>query len=197
VYGLAGLIERWGGETRNLGILPDRADAIAQIAERAVDADLIVTLGGASVGEHDLVQRALGPEGFVLDFWKIAMRPGKPLIFGRLGATPLLGLPGNPVSSYVCALVFLKPAVAALLGISIVPKTFEVRLAAALPENDSRQDYLRARIVRREGQLWAQPFPMQDSSMQKVLAEADALIVRAPHAAAAKAGDAAFALPLE
>jgi molybdopterin molybdotransferase len=197
VYGLAGLIERWGGESRNLGILPDRADAIAQIAERAVDADLIVTLGGASVGEHDLVQRALGPEGFVLDFWKIAMRPGKPLIFGRLGTTPLLGLPGNPVSSYVCALVFLKPAVAALLGISIVPETFEVRLAAALPENDNRQDYLRARIVRREGELWAEPFPLQDSSMQKMLAEADALIVRAPHAAAANAGDTAFALPLE
>ncbi|HEY1637712.1 MAG TPA: gephyrin-like molybdotransferase Glp [Rhizomicrobium sp.] len=197
VYGLAGLIERWGGETRNLGILPDRADAIAQIAERAVDADLIVTLGGASVGEHDLVQRALGPEGFVLDFWKIAMRPGKPLIFGRLGTTPLLGLPGNPVSSYVCALVFLKPAMAALLGISIVPETFDVRLAAALPENDRRQDYLRARIVRREGELWAEPFPLQDSSMQKVLAEADALIVRAPHAAAANTGDMAFALPLE
>jgi molybdopterin molybdotransferase len=197
VYGLVGLIERWGGETRNLGILPDRADAIAQIGECAVDADLIVTLGGASVGEHDLVQGALGPEGFVLDFWKIAMRPGKPLIFGRLGTTPLLGLPGNPVSSYVCALVFLKPAMAALLGISIVPETFDVRLAAALPENDRRQDYLRARIVRREGELWAEPFPLQDSSMQKVLAEADALIVRAPHAAAANAGDMAFALPLE
>jgi molybdopterin molybdotransferase len=149
------------------------------------------------VGEHDLVQRALGPEGFVLDFWKIAMRPGKPLIFGRLNTTPLLGLPGNPVSSYVCALVFLKPAMAALLGISIVPETFDVRLAAALPENDRRQDYLRARIVRREGELWAEPFPLQDSSMQKVLAEADALIVRAPHAAAANTGDMAFALPLE
>jgi molybdopterin molybdotransferase len=197
VYGLTGLIEKWGGETYNLGILPDRAEAIAQIAERAAGADLIVTLGGASVGEHDLVQRALGPKGFVLDFWKIAMRPGKPLIFGRLGATPLLGLPGNPVSSYVCALLFLKPAIAALLGLSAAPETFAVRLAAGLPENDSRQDYLRARVVRRDGELWAEPFSVQESSMQKVLAEADALIVRAPHAAAAASGDRALALPLE
>jgi molybdopterin molybdotransferase len=197
VYGLAGLIEKWGGETRNLGILPDRADAIAQIAESAPNADLIVTLGGASVGEHDLVQRALGPKGFALDFWKIAMRPGKPLIFGRLGGTPLLGLPGNPVSSYVCALLFLKPAMAALLGLSAARETFPVRLASALPENDSRQDYLRARLLRRDGEVWAEPFPIQDSSMQKVLAEADALIVRAPLAARAEAGEMATAIPLE
>lgn len=196
-YGLIGLIETWGGETRHVAILPDRVEAIARIVELAASADLIVTLGGASVGEHDLVQWSLGPEGFVLDFWKIAMRPGKPLIFGRLGATPLLGLPGNPVSSYVCALLFLKPAIAALLGMPTVTETIAVRLSAGLPQNDSRQDYLRARLFRRDGELWAETFPIQDSSMQKALAQADALIMRAPHVAAAKAGDMTIAILLE
>src|SRR6202012_145741 len=110
------MIEAWGGEAIDLGIFPDDIDAIATIAEKVTSADLIVTLGGASVGDHDLIQKALGPKGFALDFWKIAMRPGKPLIFGHLKDTPLLGLPGNPVSAYVCALLFLKPAMAQLLG---------------------------------------------------------------------------------
>ena len=115
-YALSALIETWGGETLDLGILPDTMEAIGAIAERASGADLIVTMGGASVGDHDLIQKALGPKGFALDFWKIAMRPGKPLIFGKLGATPLLGLPGNPVSTLVCAILFLRPAIAAMLG---------------------------------------------------------------------------------
>src|SRR5204862_1448433 len=130
--GLCAMIAKWGGTTVDLGILPDTMDAVGSIAEKAKGTDLVLTIGGASVGDHDLVQRALGPRGFTLDFWKIAMRPGKPLIFGRLGETPLLGLPGNPVSSYVCALLFLKPAIAAVLGTSTETEIIEMRLATAL-----------------------------------------------------------------
>jgi molybdopterin molybdotransferase len=188
-YGLSAMVAGWGGETLDLGILPDRIEAIEQIAERAADADLIVTLGGASVGDHDLIQKALGPKGFALDFWKIAMRPGKPLIFGRLGATPLLGLPGNPVSTLVCAILFLQPAIAALLGTSTeVPQT-TARLVKALATNDTRQDYVRAKLSQRDGETWVEAFSVQDSSMLSALAEADALIVRAPHAPAAAEGE--------
>ena len=197
LYSIEVLIARWGGQTINLGILPDRIELVAQIADRATEVDLVVTLGGASVGDHDLVQRALGPKGFTLDFWKIAMRPGKPLIFGHLGAAPLLGLPGNPVSSYVCALLFLKPAIAAMLGSAEEQPFTTARLASDLAANDSRRDYLRARLSRRDGGLWVKPMPVQDSSMQKVLAEADCLVVRAPHAPAATAGDTVTVLPLE
>lgn len=197
VYALSAQITKWGGEPCSLGILPDRIESIAAIADEAASADLIVTLGGASVGEHDLIQRALGPKGFELDFWKIAMRPGKPLIFGRLGRTPLLGLPGNPVSSFVCALLFLKPAIAALLGASIENRTVTAKAGAGLKANDSRQDYIRARLVGGEGHLWADPFSVQDSSMQKVLAEADALIVRAPHAPAVERGGDVPIIPLD
>lgn len=197
LYCLEALIARWGGESISLGILPDRIDSIATIADRASEADLVLTLGGASVGDHDLVQRALGPKGFTLDFWKIAMRPGKPLIFGHLGATPLLGLPGNPVSSYVCGLLFLKPAIAAMLGSAHEQPFATARLASDLAANDSRQDYVRAQFSRRKGELWVKPMSVQDSSMQKALAEADCLVLRAPHAPAAATGDAVTVLPLE
>jgi molybdopterin molybdotransferase len=162
-----------------------------------LNADIVVTLGGASVGDHDLVQSALGPKGFVLDFWKIAMRPGTPLIFGNLGDTPLVGLPGNPVSSYVCALLFLRPAIATMLGTSVEQETMQARLASAMQRNDNRQDYVRARLFQRDGEWWADPFPVQDSSMQRVLADAGALIVRAPHAPAAPAGETVTVIPLE
>ena len=197
VYALAALIETAGGSVRDLGILPDRVESIQALAEHAADADLIVTLGGASVGEHDLIQRALEPKGFVLDFWKIAMRPGKPLIFGRLGTTPLLGLPGNPVSAYVCAVLFLKPAIAAMLGMTAQSEMLHARSATGLPANDTRQDYLRARLSRREGELWVEAFAVQDSSMQNALARADALIVRPPKTAAARIGDMLPLLLLE
>jgi molybdopterin molybdotransferase len=196
-YGLAAMIARWGGAPRDLGILPDTMEAIAGISELARGADLIVTLGGASVGDHDLVQRALGPKGFVLDFWKIAMRPGKPLIFGRLGDTPLLGLPGNPVSSLVCAMLFLKPAIAAMLGTDAKTELLSARLIRDLPANDPRQDYLRARTEIRDGECCVEVFDVQDSSMLSTLAKADALIVRIPNAPAAKAGDPVSILPLE
>ncbi|MEO8894534.1 MAG: gephyrin-like molybdotransferase Glp, partial [Rhizomicrobium sp.] len=175
VYGLNAMIAQWGGQPRDLGVLPDRSHAIAALAKE--QCDLLVTLGGASVGDHDLVQSALGPQGFALDFWKIAMRPGKPLIFGRLGATPLLGLPGNPVSSMVCALLFLKPAIAAMLGRKADIPLKHARLIGVLAANDGRQDYLRAAGEWRDGELWVRPFPTQDSSMLKVFSQADALIV--------------------
>ena len=196
-YGLAAMISHWGGTARDLGILPDTVEAVSAIAELAKDADLIVTLGGASVGDHDLVQKALGPKGFALDFWKIAMRPGKPLIFGKLGATPLLGLPGNPVSSLVCAMLFLKPAIAALLGESAKAELRSAKLLRDLPANDTRQDYLRARTEIRDGELCVEAFAVQDSSMLSILAKANALIVRSPNAPAAKAGDRVSILPLE
>jgi molybdopterin molybdotransferase len=195
-YGLSALIERWGGAVIDLGIVPDTVEAVAALPGRATGADLLVTLGGASVGEHDLIQTALGPEGFVLDFWKIAMRPGKPLIFGRLGRLPLMGLPGNPVSTLVCAILFLKPAIAAMLGTETDTPLLAARLASDLKANDTRRDYIRATLERRGGELWAAPFAIQDSSMLSALARADALIVRAPHAPAAAAGAPVDVLPL-
>jgi molybdopterin molybdotransferase len=196
-YALAAMIERWGGVAVDLGILPDTVDAVASIADKAADADLVVTLGGASVGDHDLVQEALGPRGFALDFWKIAMRPGKPLIFGKLCETPLLGLPGNPVSTLVCAILFLRPAVAAMLGADTSADAVTATLGAALPQNDGRQDYLRARIETKNGERVATAFAVQDSSMLSVLSRADGLIVRAPQAPAAAAGESVSVLMLE
>ncbi|HEY1612704.1 MAG TPA: gephyrin-like molybdotransferase Glp [Rhizomicrobium sp.] len=196
-YALAPLIAQWGGEPVDLGILPDAVDALQNIVDVAAKADVIVTMGGASVGDHDLVQRALAPMGFALDFWKIAMRPGKPLIFGALRGKPFLGLPGNPVSSFVCALLFLRPLIAGLLGTELDDTRIRARLATALPANDTRQDHLRARLVRRGGEIWAEPLPIQDSSMQSALALADALLIRPPHAAAANTGDWVEALSLE
>jgi len=195
VYGIAPLIAQWGGEARDLGILPDRPEAIAGLAREKCD--LLVTLGGASVGDHDLVQSALGGAGLELDFWKIAMRPGKPLIFGRLGNTPFLGLPGNPVSTLVCALLFLRPAIAAMLGEKTETAIRSGRLTGSLCANGERQNYVRARLEWRDGACWARPFPQQDSSMLKIFSEADALIVRKPHAPALKDGAPVEFLPLE
>jgi molybdopterin molybdotransferase len=188
-YGLSAMIAHWGGQPRDLGILPDQADAIGELPSLAAGADLIVTLGGASVGDHDLVRSALEPKGFVLDFWKIAMRPGKPLIFGRLGETPFVGLPGNPVSAFVCAMLFVRPAIAAMLGERGQRHPAFARTESALAANDSRQDYLRARLFTRDGELWTEAISVQDSSMMSALAAADCLIVRPPHALATQAGD--------
>ena len=194
-YGLSAMIHAWGGAPCDLGILPDTQAEIATIAD--AQADLIITLGGASVGDHDLVQSALGTTDFALDFWKIAMRPGKPLIFGRLGKMPLLGLPGNPVSTLVCAVLFVKQAVAAMLGTQCDTHTIAARLDGDLPANDARQGYLRAKLSIREGDYWTEAFNAQDSSMLRALALADALIVRAPHAPAAKSGDRVEVIALD
>ncbi len=186
-HALAAMLRAAGAEAVVLPIAPDDADAIATLAQGARGCDMLVTTGGASVGDHDLVQKALGPSGFALDFWKIAMRPGKPLIWGRLGETPMLGLPGNPVSALVCGVVFLLPAIAVLAGLPAAPTPTEAALAGVdLALNDQREDYLRCALV--DGV--ATPFSRQDSSMLKTLAQADALLIRAPHAPPLAAGGA-------
>ena len=200
-HGLAAFIRARGGEALVLPIAPDDRGAIAAAARGARGCGLLVTTGGASVGEHDLVQEALGPDGFQLDFWKVAMRPGKPLIWGDLGGVPLLGLPGNPVSALVCAYVFLAPVLAALQGLDPegAPPILPARLGAALPANDGRADHLRATLARRpgDGALVASAFARQDSSMVALLARADCLILRAPHAPAVPEGHDIRVIPLD
>jgi molybdopterin molybdotransferase len=187
--GISMLVRRAGGEPQDLGIAPDRKEAIGAAVDRAAGADVLVIIGGASVGEHDLVQAALVEKGMELDFWKIAMRPGKPLMVGTLGGMRVLGLPGNPVSALVCAILFLKPLLREMLGLPTRTDRVEATLSAPLPANDSRQDYLRARFETSNGERLVAPFPRQDSSMLATLAAADALIVRPAHAPAAAAGE--------
>ncbi|MBD8890709.1 molybdopterin molybdotransferase MoeA [Roseibium litorale] len=191
--GIAAMVEDCGGAVLDLGISPDDVGIMASHVRRAVEAkaDVLVTLGGASVGDHDLVQDVLGGEGMELAFWKIAMRPGKPLMAGHLGGTKVLGLPGNPVSSIVCALLFLKPLLAKMLNQpGQNERLLEAMVTADLRENDRRQDYIRALLSEdADGRLTVSPFPTQDSSMLSLLARAGALIVRPPHAPAAKSGD--------
>ena len=197
-HALAALVRAGGGDPLILPIAPDDSRAIAEAAQAARACDLLVTTGGASVGDHDLVQSALGPEGFTLDFWKIAMRPGKPLIWGRLGATPVLGLPGNPVSALVCSVLFLIPALDRLSGLpGHPPRTVRALAGADLPANDRRFDHLRARLESGpDGIPLAIPFALQDSSMMKTLARAEALILRAPDAPALPAGAPVDVIPL-
>ncbi len=169
----------------DLGILPDRLDAIVA-AFATVDADILVTTGGASVGDHDLIRPALQAAGGNLDFWRIALRPGKPMLAGRLRDTVVLGLPGNPVSAFVTATIFLRPLIAHLAGAANpLPSPRHAILDAPLPANDQRQDYLRA--TTHTGRV--APASQQDSSMLRTLARADCLIVRAPYAPAAVPGD--------
>jgi molybdopterin molybdotransferase len=189
-HALAALVSAAGGVPTVLAIARDTADAIAAAADAASGADLLVTSGGASVGDYDLLQAGLGPRGLAVDFWTVAMRPGKPLMFGTLGALPVLGLPGNPVSALVCGLLFVLPALRRLAGLpDAAPARARARLGAAMGQNDRREDYVRARLeVRPDGALVATPFERQDSSMLRLLAQADALIVRPPHAPPATAG---------
>ncbi len=190
-HALAAMIRAAGAEPVLLPLARDDLAAIAAGADRAAGCDLLVTTGGASVGDHDLVAPALAARGLDLDFWKIAMRPGKPLMHGRLGALPMLGLPGNPVSAIVCATLFLLPALAVLAGEQpMPPATEQARLGAGLAANDQRADFLRGRLSRDDSGAWVvTPFVDQASSLLRVLAEADALILRAPYAPAAAIGD--------
>lgn len=184
-FGIAALVRANGGEVLDLGIIPDRQDLIESAIAKAVaeQVDVLVTLGGASVGDHDLVQASLKAQGMELDFWRIAMRPGKPLMVGALGQMRVLGLPGNPVASLVCGLLFLEPVVARLSGAKPRNRQAQALAGRSLAPNDQRQDYLRARLVRdSEGRLIAKPFDKQDSSMMNIFAHADCLIVRPPHA---------------
>jgi molybdopterin molybdotransferase len=181
--GLAAFLSQAGAEPLDLGIAPDDREALHRLIGGAAGADLLVTTGGASVGDHDLVQSVLGEEGMALDFWKIAMRPGKPLMFGRISSTPVLGLPGNPVSSLVCAVVYLRPALRIMLGLPVTEDSGTALAGRDLGENDSRQDYLRSRLsTDSEGRLVATPFEKQDSSMMFLLQQADCLVVRPPRA---------------
>ncbi|MEP3427743.1 MAG: gephyrin-like molybdotransferase Glp [Roseibium sp.] len=190
--GIAALVEDCGGEPIDLGISPDDPVALAGHVRDAMakNADILVTLGGASVGDHDLVQDVLGQEGMDLAYWRIAMRPGKPLMAGHLGKTKVLGLPGNPVSSLVCGLLFLKPLIAAMLGdISTASKPKEAILGKDIAANDRRQDYVRAILSEDNGgRLVVEPFEKQDSSMLGLLAQSGALIIRPPHAPALSKG---------
>jgi len=211
---LAALVRNAGGEPVVLPNAGDTQEAIAAAVASAPRMDLLVTTGGASVGEHDVVQAGLARLGFTLDFWKIAMRPGKPMISGALGGAaigggaigggaaglvPVLGLPGNPVSAFVCAILFLVPAVERLLGLpSGAPRTVRARAGAAVRANDHRADHLRARLMPGEdgGLPVATAFERQDSGMLSVLVAADCLIVRAPHAAALAAGEMVEIIPI-
>lgn len=187
---LAAAVASWGAEAIDLGIAADQIGAIAEAADRAMAADILITSGGASVGDHDLVQAGISERGFVSNFWQIAMRPGKPLMFGQIGPLPVLGVPGNPVSAMVCAMLFLRPVLRKMLGLSPVEPVFETAvLGAAMKANDKREEYARARLERTaDGGLVALPFSAQDSAMQMALAKADALIRRPPHAPAAPQG---------
>ena len=189
-FALSAFVRRYGGEAVDLGIVPDNLKAISRAVRKASGAEILLTTGGASVGDHDLVQAALKTEGITLDFWKIALRPGKPLMFARNGKQRILGLPGNPVSALVCARIFLKPLLSALLGLPPVDDVVKARLGSDLPANDQRQDYLRATVARGgDGSFEATPFKLQDSSMQRALTQAHGLIVRPPFAPAVRAGD--------
>ncbi|MFD2261265.1 gephyrin-like molybdotransferase Glp [Lacibacterium aquatile] len=190
-YMLAALVRAAGGDPIILGIARDEDADVRRLAAAAKGCDILVTTGGASVGEHDRVQAALGEIGLTLDFWKIAMRPGKPLMIGGLGDMVLIGLPGNPVSAYVCGLLFLAPAIRALQGDPApLPLLTEAELAVDLGANDHRQDYVRSRLTLRNGALpLVEPARPQDSSMMSILAESGALLVRPPHDPARKAGD--------
>ena len=192
-FALMALAESAGAEPIDLGIAGDDFASLRAAFARARDggADLLVTLGGASVGDHDLVQRTLVAEGMTLGFWRVAMRPGKPLFHGRLGTMQVLGLPGNPVSAIVCGLLFVSPLIRALSGDRHAgddPSEAAV-LAIPMAANDGRQDYVRARIIASaNGVPHVEPGPRQDSSLLKALSDADCLVIRPPHAAAADTG---------
>jgi molybdopterin molybdotransferase len=192
-YATMAVARREGCEVVDLGIAPDRVAETAAGVRRAreIGADILVTSGGASVGERDLVREALAAEGLALSFWKVALRPGRPMLHGRLGAMHVLGLPGNPVSAYVCAVLFLVPLIRQLAGRNDVAPALEAaRLGCDLPGNDERADYLRAVLsAGADGIPVAMPAMVQDSSMLMPLAHADCLLVREPFAPAAKAGE--------
>jgi len=197
--GVAAMAENAGADVRLLGIAGDTRESLDGHLALAEGADVIVTIGGASVGDHDLVGPVLAARGMVLAFWKIAMRPGKPLMFGRLGATRVLGLPGNPVSSLVCARVFLVPLLHALVGAPAeAHRPLQARATVALEPNGARQHYMRATTTTAaDGLPLATPVRSQDSSLLAPLAEADCLLVRPPHAPPAAPGTLVPILPLD
>jgi len=187
--GIAALIEGFGGDPILLGIAPDNLGAIAALIEQARDYDLLITSGGASVGDHDLVRPALESLGVALEFWRIAMRPGNPVLFGHLGPLRVLGVPGNPVSALLCTRIFAGPMIGAMLGrpaAHAAPR--QILLGSTLAPNGPRQHYMRAVIETRDGRETVSAVPNQDSSLLTPLARANALIIRKPNAPAEPAG---------
>ena len=193
-YGVAALVRRAGGEPADLGIAPDDGGRIAALLRRADEmaADVVVTLGGASVGDHDLVGAALRAHGVDLAFMKLAMRPGKPVMFGRRGATAYLGLPGNPVSGLVGAQILLLPILRRLLGQGPETQLLDARLGVDLPPNGDREHYMRARRT----ENGVVPFENQDSSLLSVLAQSDVLLVRPAGEGARRAGETVRIVPI-
>jgi molybdopterin molybdotransferase len=191
-YALRALARAEGADAIDLGVAADTVAATTEGIRRAhaAGADILITTGGASVGDHDLVKPSLEAEGVTMAFWKIAMRPGKPMMHGRLGAMRVIGLPGNPVSSYVCAYLFLVPLIRALLGRSAIHHVRESALLGRdLAANDQREDYLRALLEERDdGTLIATPVTRQDSSLLGNLTAAQTLVIRPPFAPAAPKG---------
>jgi molybdopterin molybdotransferase len=198
--GVAALAEAAGAEVSQLGIARDTREDLRAHLGKADAADVLVTIGGVSVGEHDLVAAALEAQGLMLAFWKIAIRPGKPLVFGRLGASRVLGLPGNPAASLVCARVFLVPLIWGLLGRPVEDSVRSVRATAriALEANGPREHYMRA-VSRRgdDGVTEVTPLRDQHSSLIVPLAQADCLLVRPPNAPPAAAGSPVPILPFD
>ena len=188
---LTAYVKALGGDPVDLGIAADDEDSLTRLLTGARGSDLLVTIGGASVGDYDLVNKVLGKEGLELTFYKVAARPGKPLIFGRLGDTPVLGMPGNPVSVGVASVIYLKAAMRVMLGIEDTDDgTATALLGRDLAANDQRQDYLRATLsTDRAGNSIATPFEAQDSALMALFAAADCLVVRPPHAPPAKSGE--------
>ena len=195
---LAAMAQAFGCEVINCGIVSDNLKATERAVLKVAMADVLLTTGGASVGDHDFVQQALKNAGVKIDFWKIALRPGKPFMYGRKGKQHVMGLPGNPVSALVCARLFLKPLVNAMLGLPVDDVVSTARLGAAMAANDGRQDYVRASLaVAPDGSRTATPFGKQDSSMQRTFRDAHCLIVRPPNAPEATAGDLVSILNLD
>jgi molybdopterin molybdotransferase len=191
-YAIGALARGEGATVEDFGIVGDNLDDTVAAVRRAreIGADILVTSGGASVGDYDLVQKAFTAEGMTLAFWRLALRPGRPLMNGRLGGMHVLGVPGNPVSAFVCGFLFLVPLIRRLAGRSDLTHPIEsAKLGVDLPENDERADYLRATLAPGPHGLIATPFPVQDSSMMLPLAKADGLIIREPFEPPAKAGE--------
>ncbi|MEL7470828.1 MAG: gephyrin-like molybdotransferase Glp [Pseudomonadota bacterium] len=193
-FGLAAMLEQIGAIPRLCPIARDTPDSLVSALDHASGADFIVTLGGASVGDHDLVADVLGNEGLTLDFYKIAMRPGKPLMAGHLGDATMIGLPGNPVSAMVCGEVFLRPAVEAAMGLPAQPRTtVTAELRHDLPSNGPREHYMRAVL---DDDRSCTVFENQDSSLVMTLSRANALVVRAPNADPVPKGGHVQCIPL-
>ncbi len=189
-HALVAMAESFGAKVVNGGIIRDDLKATERAILKMAKADIIVTTGGASVGDHDFIQEALKNVGVKIDFWKIALRPGKPFMYGRKGRQQVLGLPGNPVSALVCARLFLKPLLDCLQGLPVDEPAAMARLGIAMPANDSRQDYVRAKLeIAPDGSRTATPYGKQDSSMQRTFRDAHCLVIRPSNAPAVAIGD--------